>query len=235
MESYSWLNPFLAVTGVLSAAVTAIATIALWRVTRNLATETKRMVDASSQPHVVATIEPNKWSLRHVDLKVDNTGNATAYDIRVAFEPPLQNAQVRSSEVIPLQQISVLKPSGGVASYLSEYEKVSGKTYTVKVSWRRNPSGERETNSYTLDMRYMRGMTQLGASSPLLQLAGDFRNLKEDFGRLTRGWQSFQMDILTALDRLHRRRQAERRRRVRREQQEMKQGGSDPSERAIEK
>src|SRR5438046_318341 len=92
--------------GLLSATVTAVATIFLWLVTRNLAIQTKRMAEASARPQIVATLEPNQWSIRHLNLRVDNTGNATAFDIHVAFSPPLENADERRDEEVPFQGIS---------------------------------------------------------------------------------------------------------------------------------
>ncbi|WP_053059075.1 hypothetical protein [Croceicoccus naphthovorans] len=89
---------------------TALATFALWRVTRVLAVETKRMADAAMQPQVVATIVPNPWSTIHLDITVENTGNATAFDIEVGFDPPLSNGEAREGKSLPLQRISVLKP-----------------------------------------------------------------------------------------------------------------------------
>jgi len=70
MEIFSaWLPTVVAIGGVLGTLVTAVATIFLWRVTSLLAVETQRMAKATSQPHVVATLDPNRWSMRHFDLK----------------------------------------------------------------------------------------------------------------------------------------------------------------------
>ena len=97
-SAQTWITTFIAVGGLLGSLVTAVATLFLWRVTKLLAVETKRMAEASAQPHVVATLDPNRWSMRHFDLKVDNTGNATAYDIKVDFTPPLINGEGRAGE-----------------------------------------------------------------------------------------------------------------------------------------
>lgn len=70
-----------------AALLTAVATFFLWRVTRLLADETKRMVDASVQPHVVVTLEPNSWAAFYFDINIANTGNAPAYDIEIGFNP----------------------------------------------------------------------------------------------------------------------------------------------------
>ncbi len=85
MNTDQVISLLVAGTGALATVLTAVATYFLFRVTRVLAVETKRMAEASAQPHVVATLVPNRWSLNYFDLNVDNTGNATAYDIAVHF------------------------------------------------------------------------------------------------------------------------------------------------------
>ena len=132
-SAQTWITTFIAVGGLLGTLVTAVATLFLWRVTKLLAVETKRMAEASAQPHVVATLDPNRWSMRHFDLKVDNTGNATAYDIKVDFTPPLINGEGRAGAMaVPFENISLLKPGQGMGSYLAEYSIVSKRVYSVR-------------------------------------------------------------------------------------------------------
>ena len=53
------------------------------------------MVDASAQPHIVVTLEPNPWAAFYFDINIANTGNAPAYNVEVVFDPPLVNAEHR--------------------------------------------------------------------------------------------------------------------------------------------
>ncbi len=53
------------------------------------------MVDASAQPHIVVTLEPNPWAAFYFDINIANTGNAPAYNVEVVFDPPL--GKVRTS------------------------------------------------------------------------------------------------------------------------------------------
>jgi hypothetical protein len=212
----AWLNTILAIGGGLGVLITAIATIFLWRVTRILAVETKRMADASARPHVVATIEPNPWSLLHADLRVENTGNATAYDIQVSFDPPLENGGVRRKQDIPLQRISVLKPAQQLASYLSEFPPLLNTTYTVTVSWTRGAGDtKREMHSYGLDMGVYKDISQLGAADPLTHMAEQLKKIREDWKGVASGSQHLGVDVFTSGDRLHKRRQWDRERRRR--------------------
>lgn len=189
--------------GVISAAVTAVATIFLWLVTRTLAKETKRMVEASSRPHVVATIEPSRWSMRHCELTVANTGNATAYDIALKFEPGIiPDRQGMKDKGPPLQNISVLKPDQSMTSYLNEFGTVMGIKFEVKITWSREPGQKvRETNVYTLNMAHLEGMVRLGSSDPLVQIAEDIRKIRDDWRSVASGSRRISADIFTQADR----------------------------------
>lgn len=215
---WGWLSGISTSVSLVSTVVVAVATACLWWVTNNLAKETRRLADVSSQPHVVATIEPNRWSMMHLDLKVDNTGNATAYDIRVQFDPPLENGKARSGRAIPLQQVSVLKPGQGVSSYLSEFGPLSGKSYTVTISWLRDPSAkEREVNAYTLNISDLEGISRLGAFDPLTQIAEQMKKIREDWQSVARGSRKIKVDAFTSEDRVREREAIELRHQQQRE------------------
>lgn len=171
-------------TQVLVAAATALVTYFLFRVTKVLADETKRLADIGQQPHVVATLSPSPRSMIHFDLIVENTGTATAYDIKIAFDPPLTMEDNR--EKVPLQNISVLKPGQFMSSYLSPFGSIEKKRYQVSVSWsRKSGSSERESNSYVFDTNYFEGISRLG-EDPNVEIAKELKRLREEAGRLAR-------------------------------------------------
>lgn len=209
-----WASTIIAIGGLLGTLVTAVATFFLWRVTSVLAVETKRMAIAASQPHVVATLEPNRWSMRHFDIHVNNTGNAPAYEITVEFTPPLKNGEARGGGMdIPFGNISVLRPGQGVASYLSDYAGVKDAVYLVRVTWRRVASGPvQEENTYTLNMADKRGVSDLGGD-PIVQIANHLKKIETEWKPVARGLRRVKVDSFTGGDRLHERRVAERQRR----------------------
>lgn len=191
----------VASTGAAATVVTAIATFYLFKVTRVLAVETKRMAEASAQPHVVATLAPNHWSLNHFDIHVDNTGNATAYDINVHFDPPLENGEIRSSKGIPLQRLSVLKPAQGLSSYLCEFALLKGRVYKVEVTWRKSAgAAEVQSNCYTLSMLDQTGVSRLG-EEPTVQLAKSLKHIDENLSPLLRGSKRLKVDSFSSEDR----------------------------------
>ena len=175
----AWVNVVIAAGGAFGTFITAVATIFLWKVTKLLAIETKRMGEIASQPHVVATIEPNRWAMNHVDIHVSNTGNATAYNIDVIFTPPLTNGLVRANKDVPLQNISVLKPGQTLSSYLSEFTNVKDINFEVKISWQNNTNVEsRETNIYLINMAEQNGVSRLG-EDPIIQMASSIKKIDE--------------------------------------------------------
>lgn len=228
-----WINAIIAIGGAIGTLVTAVATFFLWRVTKTLAHETTRMAEAAAQPHVVVTLTPNRWSMRHFDIHIDNTGNATAYDVVVAFDPPLENGEARGDRIeIPFQRISVLKPGQGLRSYLSEFAKLDGKAYRVDISWKRDAScGQRQTNVYTLSMADHAGISRLG-DEPLEEIARHIKKIEENWSPVARGSKRTKVDVFSGLDRLHERRMADRQRRQWARQQEARQPTISTEERS---
>lgn len=221
MSDPTWLQTLLTLGLLAAAIVTAGATGVLGWYTRGLVRQTHRMVEASSRPHVVATIDPNRWSMLHADITLQNTGNATAYDIDVAFDPPLHGRGPRETDAPPpLTHISVLKPGQDISSYLSEFAPLLGQTFAVTVTWRRHPADrEREANSYSLNIGDLEGVSRLGADDPLTQIAEQIKKMREDWQHVARGSSKTRVDIFTSMDRLHERRQHNRWLRQQRQQQ----------------
>lgn len=190
-----------------AALLTAAATFFLWRVTRLLAHETKRMVDASVQPHVVVTLEPNSWAAFYFDINIANTGNAPAYDITVEFDPPLVNAEHRKNRGIPFNKVSVLKNGHSLNSSLCEYEQIKDQVYFVSISWSKQPgSTERDRNEYSYDMASFEGVSYLGARSPMTQIAEQVKKIREDWRPISQGAKKVRADVYTSSDRNEERR-----------------------------
>ncbi|WP_198152688.1 hypothetical protein [Tsuneonella dongtanensis] len=161
------------------------------------------MADASAQPQVVATIVPNMWSTIHLDIEVSNTGNATAFDVEVSFDPPLENGEARMGETpIPFQRISVLKPGQSLRSYLSDVGNYLDKSFTVSAKWKLHPDDvEYQTLGYWLNMGDYKGVSYLGARDPLTQLADQVKKLREDWRRVASGSSKLKADVYSSADR----------------------------------
>lgn len=149
------------------------------------------MAEATSQPHVVATIILNKRSFHHFDIQVENTGNATAYDISVEFKTINKTEESSTEDIkIPFQYISVLKPNQTMTSYLSEYQKLKGKVYDVHITWKQKASNEeRQYNSYTLNMTDYEAITQLG-NDPLVDIEKHLKAIERNLLSISRSKNS---------------------------------------------
>jgi hypothetical protein len=200
---------------------TAVATFFLWRVTAVLAVETKRMADVAAQPMVVVSIVSNQWALTFADLVVENTGNASAFDISIQFTPPLLVDADRDPErSVPLKAISVLKPGQSITSYLNKLHKIIDKDYTVSISWLRHPnSKDRELLTYVICVDDHKGMTTLGSSSPTVQIAQQIKKMREDWQKIANGQNKIRAEIFSSDDREREQRHLEKRLRQIRKQQ----------------
>ena len=167
---------------------TALATVVLVAVTWVLAKETKRLADATSAPHVVASLDPSPWSVIHTNLVLQNAGTGTAYEIEVAFDPPLKIEKQRGQIEMASRSLSVLKPNQTFAVFLHGFENLSDKIVDVKVSWLRSPQSKvREVHSYRLDLvRDYEDWGQLGGGPPLIEISKDIRKLREEVSKLAR-------------------------------------------------
>lgn len=184
-----------------SMVITAAATIALGYFTWVLARETKRLSKATAQAHVVATLEPNHWSLMHVDLIVTNTGNAAAHDVSVSFNPEFDNGD-HTDKRRPLRHISVLKPGQSMSSYVGDYKGFNEKTFEVSTSWKHHPAErKRQSLSYELSMGDYEGYGHLGARSPFIQMAEQLKKLREDWEWVARGSHKIKTDNYSSADR----------------------------------
>ena len=198
MELFDALTPEL-IFG-LSAIVTPLATIALVWVTVVLARATKQMAQASTQPLVTATIEPNIWSMLHCDLVVENSGNSPAYDININISPEITRKEDKKDSRLPLTNISVLRPGQNMKSFLTGANDVLGQVYTIEVSWKRSPSGQ-SLETIVYDHCLPEGLNRLGAWSPEIQIAEQIKNFREDWRFVSSGFKKLSVNVFDSEDR----------------------------------
>ena len=192
-----------------STIITALATAVLGWVTWVLARETKALSRAASQPHVVATFEPNPWGSMYVDLLISNTGNAVAYDITVSYSPDLpSSSEFRLNLPVPFQKISVLRPGQVLKSSLSPYKDLKDQIYTVSISWARLPGqAKREALCYDLTVTEFEASMYLGARNPEFQIASEIKKIREDWKSVASGGSRLEANVHLSSDREKERRE----------------------------
>ena len=140
----------LAVAQLAAAGVTALATIALWRVTRVLAKETEALAKLTSQPFVVGSLESSSVSSNAFNLTLRNTGNATAFDIVLEITPPIPNFDGSiPSEKFIRRTVSMLPPQNPLTLQVAMGPDIHDKKFEAIVSWSRRPKEDaRESLTY---------------------------------------------------------------------------------------
>lgn len=182
--------------------LTAVATIGLGFFTWVLARETKRLSSATAQAHVVATLEPNHWSIRHFDLVVANTGNAAAHDVVISFSPDLPEKDGGGVVGRPLRHLSVLKPGQSLSCFVGSYEGFHEKTYQVSTGWKHHPNErKRQSLSYELSMGDYADFGHLGARTPFIQMAEQLKKIREDWQWVAGGSRKIKTDSYSSEDR----------------------------------
>ncbi len=185
-----------------SGTITALATLALACLTWILARATNAMAKATSAANVVANLETNQWSWRHLDLVVQNTGNAPAFDVTVKFEPPLPFMTNAEAGDTPFGKISILRPGHLLSSNVNEFQSVRENVYRVTVQWRRTPDARRiESNIYDINIAGLGAISRLGAGSPEVQMAEQIKKIREDWQAVAHGQRRLKVDQYSSEDR----------------------------------
>jgi hypothetical protein len=189
-----WIEPVAAV-------VTAFGTVVLGAFTIVLARETKRLADVGEQPNIIVTFEPNRHSLLHLDMHVENTGTATAYEVEINIAPELHFGKGDVARAIPLKNISLLKSKQSLSSYFADWAELEPKAFTVTTSWLRRPkAATREQLSYKVDLEQLRGISRLG-SDPAVDTAKATTKIAEGVDRISRGYSKVAVNTYNSQDR----------------------------------
>lgn len=179
---------FLVLAQVFSAFVTALATIALWRVTRILAVETKTLAKMTAQPFVVSWLESSGASPVALNFTIRNTGNAAAFDIETILTPGLPEKPNIDGSPLDLTPQTVFNtsvlPPGQMQSIIGAMgPQVADTIFSVRVSWAAYPkSQKREAIEYSFQTAdgFRGGFETKG----LHQIAEELKKIRERFSRL---------------------------------------------------
>ncbi len=149
-----WLTQpgnLLTLAQVLAALVTAFATWALWRVTKVLAVETSALAKMTSNPFVVCYLRSGHSNPKAMNLTLENTGNATAFDIQLRVTPALPGPN--SNGVVEKDattfECSLLPPSKDLVIQAVLPTEAYEQRFNVDMSWSSRPGdAKREKLSY---------------------------------------------------------------------------------------
>ncbi len=178
------VQEFIDLLGVLATSVIAVATIVLVYVTWNLARVSKR------KPFVVCFMESSLFSVVALHLVVKNTGNATAFDIKVNITPALPKRGIQcDDETETNRKISVLPPDHDLLSGAFQIEEFPIKEFNATVSWATKPNGKQQKPiTYTIGHidDFRRGWKEDGLHEINTQLKGFKRHFEKTARHLER-------------------------------------------------
>ena len=193
---------FIEYATLIAAGVTAFGTIVLALLTFVLAKHTKRANEISSSPIVVVTMTPNMWGVNHIDIEVENVGEATAFDIEIDYEPELVAWSSNEDRKVPYTKVAVLKPGQLLRASLDKYDNYADTEYKAKLSWARKPmSKKRETIEHTLTVKDIAEATYLGSRDATVQIAEQVKKIREDWKNIANGYNRLNSDVYTQADR----------------------------------
>lgn len=138
----------------IAAFITALATFALWRVTRVLAVETSALAKMTSRPFVACGIESSLADATALNLVIRNTGNATAFDIIAKISPPLPkpNGQPSNDKTETSIDVSYLPPGQVLPRKGVMSRDIPDVRFKVEISWSLFPDSiDREKLTYSID------------------------------------------------------------------------------------
>lgn len=155
----TWLSlpeNLLTLAQVMAALVTAFATWALWRVTNILAVETSELAKMTSNPFVVCYLRSSDASPQAMNLALENTGNATAFDIqlRVTPAPPTPNSKGLTEKDATTFEGSLLPPGKDLVIQAVMSREAYDQRFMVEISWSNRPGNtERQKLEYSFGVK----------------------------------------------------------------------------------
>ena len=116
-----------------------------------LAKQTATLAKMTSQPFVVCNLESSIVDPTALNLTLRNSGNGTAFDVKLELSPslPALNGDPVTDEKLT-RNVSLLPPKITLGLQVVKSEKISDKIFIAKISWASRPGArKRETLSYS--------------------------------------------------------------------------------------
>lgn len=184
-EAGGWIGSnFVTLAQVLASGVTAVATYALWRATRVLAIETAVLANMTAQPFVVCWLRSSSAGANTMNLTLRNTGNATAFDVKLRVSPalPEPNAVSKATSDESTFDASLLPPGESLPVWPVLSNELQGAEYSAEVSWSRTPgAAERQELRYRFSAKdgFHAGWTVKGTH----QIAQEIEKLRKEIAK----------------------------------------------------
>jgi len=223
----AFLNANSGALNLLFAAVVAVATVVYAWLTAKLVSETRRLRQVQTEPHIEVFYRPRDEWISLLDVVAKNIGNGPAYDIKFTWEATVSNKGsnnllTRVRELNGFNSgIAYLGPNQEFFSFWTQMtEDFEDKVATqIRVrSTCRGVTGAIYDRQHAIDLSELKGISRIG-EPPLLKMAKSLEALQNDLHRVATGFSRPKVDVFTQEDRERERQEWEERKAQLREQQ----------------
>jgi len=216
-ELVNFLNQNSGVISLLFAGVVAASTVVYAWLTARLVSETKRLREAETEPHIEVSYRPRDEWISLIDIVVKNIGGGPAYDLTFTWSANTTNKG--SSDLIDSlgnikglsTGIAVLGPGQEFFSFwtsMTEHFEEKLQTQVTIRSRYRSASGQTKERQHAIDLSELKGVRRIG-EPPLLKIAKNIEKLQGDLHKVATGFQKLKVDVFTSEDRERQRKERE--------------------------
>jgi len=189
--------------GVVAASTVAYAVLT-WRLTK----ETIAMREAQTDPHIAVSVEPHAGFINLIEMVIENHGPGPARNVTFQLDGDFivdKESGTRLSETHLFRYgISYLSPRQHVrffmGSLVEHQELLDAEPMHVRVRCE-DSAGKLRTNDCYLDVRYLKGLSQLGRPD-LCKIAEAAEKLASEVNRLASGSHQLHVVTQTKLDKV---------------------------------
>lgn len=146
---------------------------------------------------MTVSLEPSAAGREYLDLVVENSGFAPAFDIKITSEPEIPADPEREERPSGWADVSILRPGQAMVSYACPAEMVADTEFVIAVSWKRMPTAaDRYSLEYRLDMRnYHIQAAYLTPPPARGELVAELKRMRREWRDLARGDRPFQVEL----------------------------------------
>lgn len=184
--------------------VVALATVFYAILTRALVRETRFLREAQTEPHVSVRVEPSDEWINLINLIVENSGVAPAFNVKLMTETDFEtpHGQLLSEFGLFKHGIRVLGPKQRItvriANLMGKTEAIEseGGQYQFTITTAYNGAlGRAYRHTFAIDFRHMIGLRQ--GTPPLHGMAKSLDAIKNDLHNIATGYHRVQVVVYT--------------------------------------
>jgi hypothetical protein len=218
-ELIAFLNANSGALNLLFAAVVAAATVVYAWLTAKLVSETRRLRQVQTEPHIEVFYRSRDEWISLLDVVAKNIGNGPAYDVRFGWEATVSN---KGSENL-LARLRELKGFSSGIAYLGPDQEFSSfwtqmtEDFEDKLATQirvrstcRGATGLVYERQHLLDLSELKGISRIG-EPPFLKMAKSLDAIQKDLRHIATGFNRPKVDVFTHEDRERERQELEER------------------------